>query len=234
MEVDAQLSLHFLDWKCVTRKNNRWIALAPFNQISARFHKSGRTVSRHLFLVTDYLEKVGQGPHLPKKHNFDSEIFMKNSQRQLSRMVTGNTKIHWNPNLSASRPRTSILVSINFAPFFTFSRRVENKKYLESLRLLNIFNNILQIIIGTLELYIKMCNGTVVAAQTSSFFSRWKWVVLKKRWKYRISLSSSNRFVVFSSPFRLGNNGPLNKNWRDDLDIIDWGRSNGNVSQVWL
>ena len=55
----------------------RWKSPTPFNRFSSSFHQNDRTVSGHLILATDDLEKVGQGQHLQKCSFLTSEYFYK-------------------------------------------------------------------------------------------------------------------------------------------------------------
>ena len=77
---------------------------------------------------------------------------LKNFQRQISLMITGNQKFQCISKVASLLPITVVVVSKNTP----FRGRVEYKKCYEYLRLPNIFTNVLQIIIEVLGLY-KQC-----------------------------------------------------------------------------
>ena len=76
----------------------------------------------------------------------------------------------------------------------------------------------------------KMLEMMGVAAQLSLPFQMENWLHRKKVEKSNISGTSPPMFFNLSPCVSL-NNGLLNENYWDDLDIINQGHSKGNVSQ---
>ena len=60
----------------------------PFTRFSSSFQQNDRNVSGHIILATHDLENGGQCKHLLKMLIFDTKIFLKNFQRQISLAVT--------------------------------------------------------------------------------------------------------------------------------------------------
>ena len=92
-------------------------------------------MSVHLILVTDDLENVCQGQNLQKEFNFDTQMFLKNSQRRISLTVISSQKYQ--------------MVAVNnhrrcfqqlFSVSYQFSGKVENKMFYGSLSLLIVKN----------------------------------------------------------------------------------------------
>ena len=75
---------------------------------------------------------------------------------------------------------TFVFFSKNVAPISPFPRREENKKCYGSMRLLSIFQNVLQIMIGYSGSTKNVGDDRGVTAQLSLPFSGGKWVVWKK------------------------------------------------------
>ena len=105
--------------------------------------------------------------------------------------------------------------------------RMENKKYYRSLRLLNIFKSVLQIMILVLGLYKKLTDATGFPHNLVLLFQVENVLHGKKR-KHRIFLVLYNWFSSFLHHV-FGKKVFINKNYLDDLDVIDQGHNKDNV-----
>ena len=109
---------------------------------------------------------------------------------------------------------------------------VENKNDYGSLRLLNIFEHVLQIMIWVLRDLQKVWEATG-GCRTWYSFSMWKMGCIEKSEHIEYLWRYSTNFL-HSLPCVWENNGLLDKIYWDDLDIIDQCHSKGNVSQFCL
>ena len=96
--------------------------------------------------------------------------------------------------------------------FPPFPGRVDNKDGYCSLTLLNVFKNILRIMMEVLGFYRKCAKRYGVAAQLSLPFSGGKWVAYKKVETSNIAGTMPAIFYILS-PYVWTNNGLLNKNY---------------------
>ena len=79
----------------------------------------------------------------------------------------------------------------------------------------------------------KICEAIEGCCTTQSSFSRWTMGCIEKVKTSNISGTIQPIFLILS-PWVWKNNGLLNNNHCDNLDIIDQGHSKGNVSQFCL
>ena len=83
-----------------------------------------------------------------------------------------------------------VLVSKLMRRFRSFPRRVENKKCYGSLRLLNIFKNVLQIMMALQKVW----DNRGIAVQLSLPFPGGKWVAMEKRENIEYLLHNDSDF----------------------------------------
>ena len=152
--------------------------------------------------------KICQGQNLQKCSFLKHGYFFKKT----SNIADGNKKI---PRISELGSNTAIdyrLCFQNFAQFSIFPGRVENKKEYRYVSLLNIFKNVLQIMIGVFELYKKIAARQGLPHNSVFLFPGGKWVAWKKVKTSNISGTLPSILFNLSSCVQ-ENNGLLNKNY---------------------
>ena len=152
-----------------------------------------------------------------------------NSHYQITLTVKGSQKLQEAYKFGVNATNNYPHRFQKLCSFPTFPDRAENKTLYRSLKLFNILKNILQITIEVLGFHKKMCEAIGDCRTTQSSFSRWKVGCMKKR-KHQISMASCHRFSLFFHHVF----GKVNKNYRDDLDIIDHGHRKQNISHFCL
>ena len=159
------------------------------------------------------------------------EYFYKNSQRYISLTVIGNQKCGRGQNSAASSPMTIVIDSKNVLRFPHFPGRMKNKNFYGSLRLLNILKRALQIMIWILGLDRKFTKRQGFAAQLNLPFPGGNGLHGKKVKTSNFSGTIQLIFFILS-PCVCENNGLLNKNCWDDLDIIYLGYPWTNYNKI--